>query len=347
MLPKSASQQKIVIYDSSLRDGNHAVKHRLSLEQIEQYLRDTEKSGIDVIEVGHGNGLGASTLQLGKTPMSDIELLECARASLSSAKLSVHCIPGYAKLDNINTAANIGIDIIRVASHCSEANVSPPYIEHAKALGLETYGVLMMSHMIDIKGMVEQAKILESAGANGVIIMDSAGTYLPADVAKRINALRENLSIKVGFHGHNNLGMAVANSLVATDQGATIIDGTICGFGAGAGNCPLEILISVLERSGYTTNCNIPDIFNLRTQAMNYLVDTIPIVKNENIITGMFGLFSGFERHIKEASDQFGVSFYELSEVLKERKLIAGQEDLIIDSALTLNQRRNEEVCYE
>jgi 4-hydroxy 2-oxovalerate aldolase len=229
----------ILISDPTLRDGNHAVSHRLSCDQVARYARLAEEAGIPIVEVGHGNGLGASSLQVGLARESDRDLLEAARSNLNRSLLGVHVIPGFATINkDLRPALELGVDVVRVASHCTEADTTRRHIEFVRNAGRKPLGVLMMSHMAPTAVLVQEALKMESYGAEGVVIMDSAGSYMMSDVAERIHALTEALAVDVGFHGHNNLGLAVANSLAAVQAGATIVDGTIRGFGAGAGAIP-------------------------------------------------------------------------------------------------------------
>ena len=217
----------ITITDSSLRDGNHSVKHMITLDSIEKYCKFAEKANIPIIEVGHGNGLSASSLLIGKSLHTDYEMLSTARKNLKNTKLGIHIIPGIATRDDIQNAIDLGVDVFRVATHCTEATLSKSHIEFLKAKNLPVYGVLMMSALIDTNELLLQARIMEDYGADAVIIMDSTGTYLPNEVRERIVALKNSLKISVGFHAHNNLGSAIPNSLIAAEYGAEFIDACI------------------------------------------------------------------------------------------------------------------------
>ncbi len=257
----------ILISDPTLRDGNHAVSHQLSSKQIAIYCVAANRAKVPIVEVGHGNGLGASSLQVGIALESDKVLLETARNNLSYSKLGIHVIPGFATIKrDLKLAIDIGVDVIRVASHCSEADITQRHISYAREKGKEVYGVLMMSHMASATLLVEEAKKMELYGAEGIILMDSAGAYLPSVVTEKISALVSSLSIPVGFHAHNNLGLAIANSISALEAGATILDGTARGFGAGAGNAQLEVLVAVLNKLGYNTNI---DFYKLLDASMS------------------------------------------------------------------------------
>ncbi|TLM98961.1 MAG: 4-hydroxy-2-oxovalerate aldolase, partial [Actinobacteria bacterium] len=211
----------LLIHDVTLRDGSHAVGHQLSLEQFCAYARAADEAGVHVVEVGHGNGLGASSLQLGESAVADEQLLVAARESLTRSRLGVHVIPGFATINqDLRRAIEIGVDVVRVASHCTEADITERHISFVREAGKEVYGVLMMSHMASPHTLLDEARKMELYGAEGVIIMDSAGAYLPGDVTERISTLVDGLGIPVGFHAHNNLGLAVGNSLAAVDAGA-------------------------------------------------------------------------------------------------------------------------------
>ena len=330
---------KIILTDSSLRDGNHSVKHTVSLDSIQRYCEFADRAGIPIVEVGHGNGLSASSLLIGKAVNSDTEMLTTARKSLKRSKLGIHSIPGLSTLDDIKHALDCGVDIVRVATHCTEATLSKSHIEHLSKSGNVVYGVLMMSALITADELVEQAKIMESYGANGVIIMDSTGSYLPCDVEERITQLKNNLRVSVGFHAHNNLGCAVANSLKAAENGAEFIDVCIRGFGAGAGNAPLEIMIPVLEQSGFKVGIDFKETIKEADKVMSYLVPSQPISAPINILTGLKRLFSGFEKPIVAASQLHGIEYSSLIFELGNRKLVAGQEDLIVEVAQSIKNK--------
>lgn len=331
--------RKIIITDSSLRDGNHSVKHTISLDSIARYCQFADRAGVPIVEVGHGNGLAASSLLVGKSVNTDEEMLTTARKNLKNSKLGIHMIPGLATLEHTRRAIDLGVDVVRVATHCTEATLSKSHIEALAKANVEVFGVLMMSALITPLELLEQAKIMEGYGAKAIIIMDSTGTYLPFDVQQRIALLTSNLNIAVGFHAHNNLGCAVANSLTAVEFGADYIDGCIRGFGAGAGNAPLEILIPVLEQTGFQVGINFQETIKEADNVMNYLVPSAPITTPINILTGLKKLFSGFEKPIVSASKLYGIEYSSLIFELGNRKLVAGQEDLILEVAQKLKKR--------
>ena len=327
----------ILISDPTLRDGNHAVAHQLNAKQIEVYSKAAEKAGIPIVEVGHGNGIGASSLQVGESLETDTVLLETARKNLRKSKLGIHCIPGFATIKrDLDRAISIGVDVVRVASHCTEADITQRHISYSREKGKDTYGVLMMSHMASVKLLVEEAQKMELYGAEGVIIMDSAGNYLPPDVRERISALTNGLGIPVGFHGHNNLGMAVANSIAALEAGAKIIDGTARGFGAGAGNTQLEVLIAVMHRLGYQTGIDLYKVLDASDIAEKEIMPKAPTINSESIVSGLSGVFSGFAKHVSRISKEYNVDPRDVYFELGKRKVVAGQEDLIIEVVMGL-----------
>lgn len=331
--------KNIIISDPSLRDGNHCVKHKITLESVARYCQFADYANIPIVEVGHGNGIGAASLLIGLMPHTDIQMLKVARENLRKSKLGVHVIPGMATIKkDIVPAIDVGVDVFRIASHVTEANLTQKHIEYVRSKNKTAYGVLMMSALADVKTLVAEAKKMEEYGAETFLIMDSTGTYLPKDVEERIKALKDNLSINVGFHGHNNLGLAIANSLVAAQTGATVIDACIRGFGAGAGNTQLESLIPVLEQSGFSTNIDFKKVIIEADLVMDYMIKTVPVTAPINILTGLHKLFSGFEKPIVKASKLFGVEYSSLIFELGNRKLVAGQEDLIMEVAQNLKK---------
>lgn len=329
--------QTILISDPTLRDGNHAAKHQLSAEQIALYCKAAENAGIDIVEVGHGNGLGASSLQLGESKVSDQIALQTARENLHKSKLGIHVIPGFATIDrDLRPALDYGVDVVRVASHCTEADICQRHIAYARKAGKTVFGVLMMSHMASPNVLLEEAKKMESYGAEGLIIMDSAGHYLPQDVTTRIQALVQGLSISVGFHAHNNLGMAISNSVAAVEAGATMLDGCARGFGAGAGNAQLEVLIAVLNRLGYPTGIDFYKMLDAADIAELKVVNEMPTISSVSIISGLAGVFSGFMKPVTRIAKELKVDPRDLFFELGRRRVVAGQEDIILEAAQDL-----------
>jgi 4-hydroxy 2-oxovalerate aldolase len=333
--------KRILISDPSLRDGNHAVRHQLTPDQVRAYCVRAEAAHIPVIEVGHGNGLGASSLQLGEAAASDAQLLAAARESLKNTQLGVHIIPGFATIEkDLKPALDAGVDVFRVASHCTEADVTDRFIMFARNAGKTAYGVLMMSHMASPEVLLEEAQKMEAYGAETLVIMDSAGNYLPDDVRRRIGLLVENLDIPVGFHAHNNLGCAIANSLAAIEVGATMLDGCSRGFGAGAGNAQLEVLVAVLHRLGYETGIDFYKVLDLATFAETEVMETVPIISSTSVVSGLSGVFSGFLKPATRIANDFNVDVRDVFFELGRRGVVAGQEDIILEVAEALSKRR-------
>jgi len=333
-------QRNILIIDSTLRDGSHAMSHQFTKKQIKDYARGAELANEKILIVGHGMGLGASSLQQGKSLLTDKEMLTAAKKQLIKTKLGVFFIPGYGTIKNdIEPILPVGIDVIMIASHCTEANITKQHIQYTIQKRIKTYGVLMMSHMASAKILLEQAKLMEAYGAKGILLMDSAGTYLPKDVADKISTLVKGLSIDVGFHAHNNLGLSIANSLVAVENGATIIDACSRGLGAGAGNCQLEVFVGILDKLGYKTGLNL---YKLMDNSENIIAKLMKNKLEINQITLMCGLtstVSAFAPHVIKAAQRFNVNPRDIFVELGKRQVIGGQEDIIIDIATKLSKK--------
>ncbi len=338
-----AKVTKVLISDPSLRDGNHAVSHQLSAAQIASYCRSADAAGIPIVEVGHGNGLGASSLQVGLSKTDDETMLRTARENLANSKLGIHVIPGFATIQrDLSRAVDWGVDVVRVATHCTEADLTERHIRFCRSNGKTVFGVLMMSHMISKEMLTEEARKLENYGAEAVVIMDSAGHYLPADVKERIECLLEGLAIPVGFHAHNNLGMAIANSVAAMESGATILDGCSRGFGAGAGNAQLEVLVAVLHRMGVETGIDLYRMLDTADLAERDLLKEMPGITSLSVVSGLAGVFSGFSKHVRRLAEEFDLDPRDIFFELGRRRIIAGQEDLIIEVATELAARKKE-----
>jgi 4-hydroxy 2-oxovalerate aldolase len=332
---------RILIHDVTLRDGNHAVAHQLSNNQIIAYAKAANAAGIPIVEVGHGNGIGASSLQVGISATDDEKMLTEARNCLVSSKLAIHDIPGFATIDkDLKRALDIGVDVVRVAAHCTEADVTQRHIGYIRSRGKEAIGALMMSHMATPDVLLTEAQKMESYGAEGVVIYDSAGAYLPENVRERISLLVRKLNVPVGFHAHNNLGMGIANSIAAVNEGATIIDGAARGFGAGAGNAQLEVIVAVLQKMGYQTGIDLYKILDASEIAEKELLKEFPKIKSLSVVSGLAGVFSGFSKPVERISKQYGVDPRDVFFELGRRQVVAGQEDIIIEVAAELSTKR-------
>lgn len=340
---------KVSFFDSTLRDGSHAIRHQLTKQNIEDYCREMDSAGMDTIIVGHGNGLGASSLQVGLSLLSDSEMLSTARKFLEKTKLGVYMIPGFGTIhDDLEPAIEQGIDVVTIGCHCTEADTTRQHIEFARNNHKKAYGVLMMYHMASLEKIVEEAKKMQSYGAQGVIMMDSAGASTMELVKKTISTLYENLDVRVGFHPHNNLGLAVANGYIAAKEGATIIDGTIKGFGAGAGNCQIEALIALMEKCGYNTGVDLYKLLDVNEKIMPEICSDINGLDSLSIVSGMAGVFSAFKIHVQKAAKEFDVDPRDIFMELGRRKAVGGQEDMIIEIAEQLsNPMHSSDISYQ
>ena len=331
---------KIKISDATLRDGNHAIRHRINKEQIKKYCIAAEKAKIDTVEVGHGNGLGASSIQIGLSLLSDKQMLEIARDNLNKSKLGVHIIPGFATTKDIETAVKIGVNVFRIASHCTEADTTERHINYVREKNCEALGVLMMSHMASKEVLLQEALKMKTYGAQGIVLMDSAGAYLQNNVIEKITLLKKKLKgMMIGFHAHNNLGLSISNSVDAVRSGATMIDGCARGFGAGAGNTQLEVLIAVFKKLGIKTNVDLYKILDCGDIAEKFLIKKIPSISSTNIVSGMAGVFSGFIKNVTQLSKEYKVNPRDVFFELGRRKAVAGQEDLIIEVVKNIKKK--------
>lgn len=326
--------------DATLRDGSHACSHQITVEQIRTYAAAAEAAGFDYLEVGHGNGLGASSLQVGESLVAEAEMLRTARTQLQRTRLSVHVMPGFATIHReIAGALAAGVDLFRIGSHCTEADITQRHISHVRSAGRHVWGVLMMSHMVTKEMLLQEARKMQSYGAQGIVLMDSAGAYFPADVTAKIGLLAESLEVPVGFHAHNNLGLSIANSLAALEAGARIIDGTSKGFGAGAGNAPLELLAAVLQHHGYATAIDLYRALDAAELAAKLFAGSLPGSNGITIVSGLAGVFSGFSKPVQRAAAQLRVDPRDVFFELGRRKVVGGQEDLILEVATELARR--------
>ena len=333
--------KKIIISDATLRDGNHAIKHQINKKQLEIYCKAAEKAGIDIVEVGHGNGVGASSIQVGLSKLTDNQMLEISRKFLKKTKLGVHIIPGFATIQEIESAVKIGVDVFRVASHCTEADITQKHIEFIRKKNKKAFGVLMMSHMASKEILLQEAKKMKSYGAQGVILMDSAGAYIPENVNERVTFLKNKLKkTPIGFHAHNNLGLAIANSIEAVKSGASMIDGCARGFGAGAGNAQIEVLVAVFKKLGIKTNIDLYKILDCGDIAENFLMKVVPSITSTSVVSGLSGVFSGFIKHVAKHSKKHKVNPRDVFFELGKRKAVAGQEDLILEVIKSIKKNR-------
>jgi 4-hydroxy 2-oxovalerate aldolase len=326
--------QRVIVTDPTLRDGSHACSHQISTDQIKRYATAAEAAHVDYLEVGHGNGLGASSLQVGLSLLPEQEMLRTAKACLKETGLSVHVMPGFATAKReIAQALEAGVDLFRVGSHCTEADLTQRHIGYVRNAGKEAWGVLMMTHMASKDVLLEECKKMQSYGAQGVVLMDSAGAAVPDDVKKKISLLADKLEVPVGFHAHNNLGLSIANSLAALEVGARILDGTARGLGAGAGNTPLELLVAVMQRQGYLCRADLYKVLDAAELASELFAANLPVCNSVTIVSGLAGVFSGFVKPVQRAAKQMGVDARDVFIELGKRRVVGGQEDLILEVA--------------
>jgi 4-hydroxy-2-oxovalerate/4-hydroxy-2-oxohexanoate aldolase len=334
--------KKIVLHDMCLRDGMHPKRHQISLEQMVAVAGGLDAAGVPLIEVTHGDGLGGESVNYGFPAHSDEDYLRAVVPKLKRARVSALLLPGIGTVDHLRMAHDCGVRTIRVATHCTEADVSEQHIALSRKLGLDTVGFLMMAHMTEPAALLAQAKLMESYGANCIYCTDSAGYMLPDDVTARIAALRAGLApdTEIGFHGHHNMAMGIANSLAAVAAGATRIDGSAAGLGAGAGNTPLEVFNAVCDRMGIETGV---DVFKLMDVAEDLVVPMMdhPIrIDRDALILGYAGVYSSFLLFAKRASAKYGVPSADILVELGRLKTVGGQEDMIEDLALNLSRVR-------
>ncbi|MCX4967294.1 4-hydroxy-2-oxovalerate aldolase [Streptomyces sp. NBC_00654] len=330
----------VLIYDASLRDGHHAVRHQLGREQLRAYARAADAAGVPLVEVGHGNGLGASSLQVGQARLGDDEMLSIVRESLRDSRMAVFMLPGWGTTADLERAIAHQVDVVRIGTHCTEGDLAERHLGFLREQGVQAQAVLLMSHMASPERLAQECARLVEFGANAVGIMDSSGHYLPADVTERVAAMREAVEVPVMFHAHNNLGMAVANSIAAAEAGADILDACARGFGAGAGNTQLEVLVPVLERTGFSTGIDLYGLLDAADIAERELMPAPPTIDSVSVVSGLAGVFSGFKNRVLDISRREDVDPRDVFFELGKRQAVAGQEDLIVEVALALKAAR-------
>ncbi len=324
------------VTDTTLRDGSHPMRHQYTEGQVRGVVAALDGAGVPVIEVSHGDGLAGSSTQYGFSKVPEMDLISAAVETAKGAKIAALMIPGIGTRREVEEAAGRGIRILRIATQCTEADVSEEHFAVARELGLETVGFLMMSHMRPPEVIAEQAKLMESYGADCVYVVDSAGAMLPEDAAARVAALKDALSCQVGYHAHNNLGVAIGNSLAALEAGADQLDGTLRGLGAGAGNAPTELLAAVLEKRGANPGLDVFGLMDAAEYVVAPMMPYEPVPNRDAIAIGYAGVYSTFLLHAKRAGERYGIDAREILVELGRRQAVAGQEDWIIDVALEL-----------
>ena len=333
---------KITVHDMTLRDGMHPKRHLMTLEQMRTIASGLDAAGVPLIEVTHGDGLGGSSVNYGFPAHSDREYLEAVIPLMKQAKVSVLLLPGIGTVDHLAMAHEAGAHTVRVATHCTEADVSEQHIGLGRRLGMDTVGFLMMAHMAEPQKILEQAKLMESYGANCIYCTDSAGYMLPDDVRARIGLLREHLKpeTELGFHGHHNLAMGIANSIAAIECGATRIDAAAAGLGAGAGNTPMEVFIAVCARMGIETGVDVFKISDVAEDLVTPIMDHPIRIDRDSLTLGYAGVYSSFLLFAKRASAKYGIPAREILIELGRKRMVGGQEDMIEDTAITMARER-------
>lgn len=332
------NNKSITLHDMTLRDGMHPKRHLMTLEEMTKIAKGLDESGVPLIEVTHGDGLGGASINYGFPAHTDEEYLSAVIPIMKQAKVSALLLPGIGTVEHLKMAYELGVNTIRVATHCTEADVSQQHVMYARKMEMDTVGFLMMSHMASPQKLLEQAELMQSYGANCIYCTDSAGYMLPEDVKSRIGLLREKLNpnTELGFHGHHNLGMGIANSLVAVEYGANRIDAAAAGLGAGAGNTPMEVFVAVCARSGIETGV---DLFKIQDVAEDLVIPMMdfPIrVDRDSLTLGYAGVYGSFLLFAKRAEEKYGVSARNILLEMGRRGMVGGQEDMIEDTALTL-----------
>jgi 4-hydroxy 2-oxovalerate aldolase len=335
-------QRDVRLTDTTLRDGSHAVRHQFTEQNVRDIAAALDAAGVAVIEVTHGDGLAGSSFNYGFSGTSDIRLIEVAAETVSNAKIAALLLPGLGTIHDMKQAISAGASLMRIATHSTEADVSVQHFGAARELGMETVGFLMLSHMTAPAELAKQARIMADAGCQCVYVVDSAGALLPAGVAERVTALVNELGddAQVGFHGHQNMSLGVANSIVAYQAGARQIDGTLRALGAGAGNTPLEALVAAMDAHGIVTGIDLQLILSAAEDVSAQVAPWFPEINRDAIVMGRYGVYNSFLLHAQRAAERYNVPAYEILKAVGEAGYVGGQEDMIIDVAIGLQKAR-------
>ena len=332
------------ITDSTLRDGSHAMSHQFTEEQVRGVVSALDRAGVQVIEVSHGDGLGGSSFNYGFSKVDEFDLIAAAVDEATRAKVAILMLPGLATVKHLKRAQAVGASVARIATHCTEADVSIQHFDEARALGMETVGFLMLSHSTTPEVLARNARTMVDAGAQCVYVVDSAGALVLSDAQERVQAVIDEVSrdgAQVGFHGHQNLSLGVANSVLAYQAGAKQIDGALCALGAGAGNSPTEVLVATFGRMGIRTGIDLGEVLSAAEEVVRPFIPRLPWMDRSSITQGYAGVYSSFLLHAERAAERYGVPAHEILQKVGEYGYVGGQEDMIIDIALELAEARS------